>query len=153
EIPEGYQAPAVDLLLRRPFTRQLIDKVHRTDKGRHNTVLWWAQHLRENDVPKDDALASAKASASLLPARAGEPVPAKEVEDAITWAYAKQAGRNAPIRQTGLEAVAVAGGQGNAEGGEGEPGGRDELDEITRGSARAPITIQSGGYAKVKDTK
>lgn len=153
EIPEGYRAPAVDLLLRRPFTRQLVDKVHRTDKGRHNTVLWWAQHLRENDVSREDALASAEAFASLLPARQAGPVPAREVEDAITWAYAKQAGRNAPIRQTGLEAVAVAGGPGNAKGGEGEPGGRDDLDDITSAAARAPITIQSGGYAKVKDTK
>jgi|GEM_PF-5019477 len=146
EAPDGYVPPAVDLLLRRPFTRQLVDKVHRTDKGRHNTVLWWAQHLRENHVPQADALASAATFAALLPPRKTGPVPPDEVESAITWAYAKNAGRNPPVRQTGLEAVAVA-------GGEGEPGGRDELDEITGAAARAPITIQSGGYAKVRDTK
>lgn len=131
--PEGFQPPAVRVLLERPWTRRMTQRVHATDKGRHNTVLWWAQHLRENHVNQGDALGSAAAFAAMLPARAGEPVPAKEVEDAIRWAYTNNAGRNAPVT------VAVA---------EMEV---DELDAITTVSAAAPITIQAGGYAKVRD--
>jgi len=153
EAPDGYHPPAVQLLLDRPFTRRMTHKVHQTDKGRHNTVLWWAQHLRENYIDQADALATAATFAGMLPARHVEgPIPPEEVEDAIRWAYAKRAGRNRPVRQTGLETVAVSSSdQGNASGGSGAGG--DDLDEVTRPAARSPITIQAGGYAKVRDTR
>jgi hypothetical protein len=150
DLPDGYTPPAVELLLNRPFTRRMTHKVHQTDKGRHNTILWWAQHLRENGIAQDDALQSAAPFAAQLPDRHVEgPIPPDEVIDAINWAYAKGAGRNKPVRQTGLETVAVNGGdQGNGSG-----GNDDDLDEVTAASARAPITIQAGGYAKVRDTR
>lgn len=152
--PDGYQPPAVQLLLDRPWTHRMLHRVHATDKGRHNTVLWWAQHLRENHVSREDALATATTFATRLPPRGTEPVPPKEIEDAINWAYAKNAGRNQPVRQTGLETVATAPRTTTTTtSGGGSGGGRDELDEITDASARAPITIQAGGYAKVRDTR
>lgn len=153
DLPDDYTPPAVELLLNRPFTKRMTRKVHTTDKGRHNTVLWWAQHLRENGIDKWDALGSAKAFASMLPARHIEgPVPPDEIIDAINWAYAKNAGRNKPIRQTGLETIAVSDerGRGNAPRGNAND---DDLDDITAPAARAPITIQAGGYAKVRDTR
>lgn len=160
ELPAGYTPPAVELLLNRPFTRRLINQVLRTDKRRHNTILWWAQHLRENGINIEDAQASAATFAGLLPARTDGPVEAAEVESAITWAYAKEAGRNRPVRQTGLEAVAVDGGSsgksrvsGSTAGGSGSRQPDDDLEEITRAAHRPPLTIQAGGYAKVRDTR
>lgn len=113
-------------------------KVAATDVGRHRSLLWLAMSCRENNLPRPQADQLATRLADLLPPRKTGPIPHHEATAAIDWAYQHAAGKNPPLRGT----ITIN-----------QEAGGETIDDLAHPAAHAPITIQNGGYAHVKDTQ
>lgn len=113
-------------------------KVAATDVGRHRSLLWLAMSCRENNLPRPQADQLATRLADLLPPRKTGPIPHREATAAIDWAYQHAAGKNPPLRGT----ITIN-----------QEAGGETIDDLAHPAAHAPITIQNGGYAHVKDTQ
>lgn len=135
--------PGINERLMRAATKR-AQAVTNTDTGRHNALLWFAMSCRENNLNPTEANTLMLRFANQLPARQAGPISHKEATDALEWAYAKKAGQNAPWRTQNPTITTT-----NNPNDNNPP---DDLDTITSPSAKAPITIQAGGYASIRDT-
>lgn len=115
-------------------------RVAKTDVGRHRSLLWLAMSCRENNLPRTDADRLAVHLADLLPPRHTGPIPHDEALAALDWAYQHAAGKNTPMHTQATTTTTST-----------EPG--ETVDDLAKPAATAPITIQNGGYAHVKETQ
>ena len=145
-------------------------KVASSDVGRHNSLLWLAMSCNENNVSQSDATSLAVQLASMLPPRGSEPIPAEEAVSAVDWAYAKGAGGSPwPDPPPGAVITGLPGTvstpetprhnaqepaiTGTSDGNEQQatPSSPAPDMDFLQPNARAPITIQNGGYARVTE--
>lgn len=131
--PDDWAPPpgVAERLLER--AQRVAAKVKTTDAGRHRSLLWLAMSCRENNLPRAEADQLATRLADLLPARTTGPIPHHEAVAALDWAYQHHAGKNPPITTQTREG--------------------ETIDDLTHPAARAPITIQNGGYARIRETE
>lgn len=115
-------------------------KVAATDVGRHRSLLWLAMSCRENNLPRADADRLAVHLADILPPRTAGPIPHGEALAALDWAYQHAAGKNTPMHTQPIITMTT-----NNAG--------ETVDDLANPAATAPITIQNGGYAHVKETQ